>query len=57
VVLARRLESARFRRIQSFSTHNHVHEFRLEGAEEVDDEVACWLAEAYRVGGQEHRRS
>jgi Domain of unknown function (DUF5655) len=57
VVLARRLESARFRRIESFSTHNHVHEFRLEGPDEVDDEVALWLAEAYRVGRQEHLRT
>jgi Domain of unknown function (DUF5655) len=54
VVLACRLESARFRRIQTFSPQNHVHEFRLQGPEEVDDEVALWLAEAYRVGRQEH---
>jgi hypothetical protein len=57
VVLARRLESARFRRIVSFSTRNHVHEFRLEAPAEVDEEVALWLAEAYRVGRQEHRRA
>lgn len=54
VVLARRLESVRFRRIQTFSPRNHVHEFRLAAPEEVDDEVALWLAEAYRVGRQEH---
>jgi hypothetical protein len=57
VVLARRLESARFRRIVSFSTRNHVHEFRLEAPAEVDEEVALWLAEAYCVGRQEHRRA
>ena len=54
VVLARRLESPRVRRIETFSARNHLHEFRLEGPEEVDDEVAQWLAEAYRVGRQDH---
>jgi hypothetical protein len=54
VVLARRLESARFRRIKTFSAYNHLHAFRLDGPEEVDDEVTQWLAEAYRVGRQEH---
>jgi hypothetical protein len=56
VVLARRLESVRFRRIETFSPHNHLHEFRLRRPQEVDDEVAQWLAEAYRVGRQEHLR-
>jgi Domain of unknown function (DUF5655) len=56
VVLARRLENGRFRRIQTFSTRNHVHEFRLYGPQEVDDEVAQWLSEAYRVGRQDHLR-
>jgi hypothetical protein len=36
------------------SPQTDVHEFRLQGPEEVDDEVALWLAEAYRVGRQEH---
>jgi hypothetical protein len=54
VVLARRLEHARFRRIETFSPRNHLHAFRFERAEEVDDEVAAWLAEAYLVGEQRH---
>jgi hypothetical protein len=54
VVLARRLEHPRFRRIDSFSPRNHVHHFRLARLDEVDDEVAAWLAEAYRVGQQHH---
>jgi hypothetical protein len=54
VVLARRREDARFRRIESFSPRNHLHAFRLESADEVDDEVAGWLAEAYAVGMQRH---
>jgi hypothetical protein len=33
-----------------------LHAFRLHAPDEVDDEVAAWLAEAYRVGAQEHLR-
>ena len=54
VVLARRLESPRFRRIDSLSARNHVHAFRLHGLDDVDDELRAWLAEAYQVGEQRH---
>jgi hypothetical protein len=54
VVLARRLEHPRFRRVETFSPRNHLHQFRLERLEEVDEEVDAWLAEAYRVGEQRH---
>ncbi|MFZ1219424.1 MAG: DUF5655 domain-containing protein [Chthoniobacterales bacterium] len=54
VVLARRLENPRFRRLQTFSPRNHLHAFRLEHIDEIDDEVAAWFAEAYRVGEQRH---
>jgi hypothetical protein len=54
VVLARRREDPRFRRIETFSPRNHLHAFRIESAAEVDDEVASWLAEAYAVGMQRH---
>ena len=54
VVLARRLESPRFRRIETFGPRNHLHAFRLASVEEVDEEVAAWLAEAYEVGMQRH---
>ena len=56
VVLARRLEHPRFRRVESFSPRNHLHQFRLAHLEEADEEVAAWLAEAYRVGEQRHLR-
>jgi len=56
VVLARELASPRFRRIEVFSARNVLHAFRLHAPAEVDDEVAAWLAEAYRVGAQEHLR-
>jgi hypothetical protein len=54
VVLARRVENRRFRRIETFSPRNHLHAFRFESADEVDAEVSAWLAEAYQVGQQRH---
>ncbi len=52
VVLARRLEHARFTRVESLSPRNHVHHFRIRRLSELDAEVAGWLREAYRVGEQ-----
>lgn len=54
VVLARRLENPRFRRLESFSPRNHLHAFRFESVDESDAEVSSWLAEAYQVGEQRH---
>jgi hypothetical protein len=56
VVLARRLEHPRFRRIETFSPRNHLHAFRFESVDEIDDEVAAWFAEGYQVGEQRHLR-
>jgi hypothetical protein len=57
VVLARRLEHPRFRRIDTISPRNHVHHFRLAAVAEVDGEMEKWLAEAYGVGEQRHLRT
>lgn len=54
VVLARRRQSPRFRRVDMVSPRNHVHAFRLHEPSEVDAEVESWLAEAYSVGEQKH---
>lgn len=54
VVLARRLENKRFRRIETFSPRNHLHAFRFESVDDVGAEVSAWLAEAYQVGQQRH---
>lgn len=54
VVLARRLEAPRIRRIETISRRNHVHHFRLMSVMEVDEEVEGWLREAYAVGEQKH---
>jgi len=56
VVLARRRESPRFKKIWTASPRNQVHEFRLRSADEVDAEVADWLREAYEVGEQRAQR-
>ena len=42
--------------VQTFSPRNHLHQFRLERLQDVDEEVAAWLAEAYQVGEQRHLR-
>ncbi len=54
VVLARRVHSARFKRVYVVSPRNVVHEFRLTSPRDVDSEVASWLREAYSVGEQKH---
>jgi hypothetical protein len=54
VVLARRLESPRFRRIETFSRRNHMHVFRLARLDDIDGEFKAWLREAYAVGEQKH---
>jgi hypothetical protein len=53
-VLARRIDSPRFVRIETFSPRNVLHAFRLLGPDDVDPEFEGWLVEAYRVGEQRH---
>jgi Domain of unknown function (DUF5655) len=54
VVLARRLEHPRFRKIETISARNHVHHFRLTTTADVDAEFLAFLREAYDVGEQRH---
>ena len=56
VVLARRLDHPRFRKIETFSPRNHLHAFRITDASEIDEVFRGWLAEAYLVGDQQHLR-
>jgi hypothetical protein len=57
VVLARRLDHPRFRRVEEYSPRNVLHAFRLVGPDDVDAELRSWLAEAYQVGRQDHLRA
>ena len=54
LVLARRADSPRFRKIKAYSRRNVLHAFRLTSPDEVDGEFLGWLAEAYAVGQQRH---
>lgn len=54
LILARRVDSPRFRKIEVYSPRNVLHAFRLHGPDEVDGEFAAWLAEAYETGRQRH---
>ncbi|MEZ0448212.1 DUF5655 domain-containing protein [Cellulomonas sp. ICMP 17802] len=54
LVLARRVDSPRFRRIEVFSPRNVLHAVRLAAPSDVDDELVAWLREAYAVGRQDH---
>lgn len=56
LVLPRRIDSQRFPRVDTISPRNVVHNFRLSSPDEVDEEFAGWLAEAYEVGAQRHLR-
>ncbi len=56
LVLARRITSPRFPRIEVISPRNVVHQFKLTAPDEVDRQFAEWLAEAYQVGIQKHLR-
>lgn len=53
LVLARRIDSPRFVRVETLSPRNVVHSFRLAAPDEVDEEFTAWLAEAYQVGAQQ----
>lgn len=56
LVLARTIESARFRRVETFSPRNVLHAFRLTSPDEIDPQFQGWLVEAYDVGQQRHLR-
>jgi len=57
LVLAHRHERPCFHRIDSISRHNHVHHFRLEKPEDLNEELCRFIAQAYAVGQQKHLRN
>ncbi len=54
LVLAREARHPLFRRIQTFSQRNVLHEFRISSPEQIDDAFIALLHEAYEVGQQHH---
>jgi hypothetical protein len=54
LVLARRIPSARFEKIESYSPRSHVHVFRLSSEDEIEARFCELIGEAYGVGEQEH---
>jgi hypothetical protein len=51
--LKRRVDSARFHKIEFIPPNNYIHSFRVKRREDLDDVVAALLREAYTVGMQE----
>lgn len=54
LVLAREIRDPRFTKIETYSPRNVLHQFKLAAEQDVDDQFAAWLAEAYQVGIQKH---
>jgi hypothetical protein len=52
--LPRRLESPRFRRVETLLPNAHIHWLRVAAPSDLDDELSRWLREAYDVGCQKH---
>jgi hypothetical protein len=52
--LTRRIASPRFRRVETIGPRVHLHSVRLNEATQLDDELAAWIREAYKIGRQEH---
>ncbi len=57
LVLPQRFERPCFLRIDSVSRGNHVHHFRIEKPEDLDQELCGFIRQAYQVGEQKHRKS
>jgi hypothetical protein len=53
-LLTRPVRSERLVRVDYIPPHYYVHRLHLRRGEDVDEELKAWLAEAYRVGAQEH---
>jgi hypothetical protein len=51
--LKRRVDSARFHKIEFIPPSDYIHSFRVTRPEDLDEVVAALLREAYAVGRQE----
>ena len=54
LIFAKRVEHPRFTGIWSVSPRNHLHTLRIASADDLNDQLAGWLRQAYAVGEQKH---
>lgn len=52
--LQRRVEGPQIRRSSPYTKRLFVHQFRVVRLEQLDDDFATWIAEAYQVGQGAH---
>jgi len=52
--LQRELKDPRIRRASPYTKRLFVHQFRLTSLDQLDDEFASWIREAYAVGAGSH---
>ena len=52
--LPRRIDSARFRKVETLTPTDHVHILRVTEEDQLDEEVMGWVREGYAVGEQKH---
>jgi hypothetical protein len=52
--LQRRVEDPRIRRASPYTKRLVVHQFRISAPEQLDEEFAGWVREAYQVGQGSH---
>lgn len=56
-ILARRIESPRFHKIETFRARCHAHYLRVHSEEQLDADVEHWLKESYNVGRQKYLKN
>ncbi|HVU61056.1 MAG TPA: DUF5655 domain-containing protein [Mycobacteriales bacterium] len=54
--LQRQISDPRLPRVSPYTKRLFVHQFRVARLDELDDEFAGWVLEAYRVGAGDHMR-
>ena len=57
LVLARRVESSLFTKVETFSPRNHLHAFRLLTPADITPQLRRLMSEAYAVGNQQHLKA
>ncbi|HEX8972435.1 DUF5655 domain-containing protein [Oryzihumus sp.] len=51
IALGRPVDSARFKQVVQVSPRHWMHQLEVHSAEDLDEQVAAWLAEAAREAG------